>query len=249
MNRIHGRHDDGVVGDPVAHDRAVRDMFSRISRVYDPMNHVLSFDRDRAWRRRLVAHLDADTRVLLDLCAGTGDLALEALRAGRCRRAVAADFCPDMMVAGRAKGLIDRVPALGADAARLPLRDGCVDAVAVGFGVRNWADLRRGLDECARVLRPGGRLLVLDFFRDDPAAAGDSRGKPAPLRWWLDRAVPAAGRLLGRDRAAYTYLTESMERFVTPDGLVALLGAAGFTDAFVERLTFGIAHLVGGRRA
>ncbi len=249
MSRIHQRGADGSVADPTAHDHEVRGMFSRISGVYDFMNHAMSFDRDRVWRRNLVRRLDADTGALLDLCAGTGDLALAALRADRVRIAFAADFCVDMMSAGRRKGLIERVPALGADAQRLPLRDACVDAVTVGFGVRNWASLRLGLEECARVLRPGGQLLVLDFFRDDPGASGESRGKPAPLHWWLDRAVPAAGRLLGRDRAAYAYLTESMERFVTPDGFVALLSEMGFADTLVERQTMGIAHLVGGRLA
>lgn len=249
MSRIHQRGADGAVNDPTAHDQAVRAMFSRISGVYDFMNHALSFNRDRAWRRNLVRRLDPDTRDLLDLCAGTGDLALAALGAGRARNAFAADFCVDMMAAGRDKGLVDRVPALGADAQSLPLRDACVDAVVVGFGVRNWADLGLGLGECARVLRPAGRLLVLDFFHDDPASTGESSGKPAPLHWWLDRAVPAAGRLLGRDRAAYAYLTESMARFVTPDGFVDLLVAHGFVDTFVERQTFGISHLVGGRLA
>jgi ubiquinone/menaquinone biosynthesis C-methylase UbiE len=97
-----------------------------------------------------------------------------------------------------------------------------------------------------RVLRPGGRLLVLDFFRRDPAAAGASRGAPAAVQWWLDATVPRVGKLLGRDRDAYAYLTASMDRFLSPDEFAALLGELGFRDVFVERQTFGIAHLIGG---
>ena len=237
-----------MVGDPAAHDRAVRGMFGRIARVYDFMNHALSFSRDKAWRRHTVARLAPGTGDLLDLCAGTGDLGLAALAAGRCRRAVAADFTHAMLAAGAGKGVGTLVPAVTADTQRLPLRDACFDAVTVGFGVRNLADLRLGLTEMRRVLRPGGRLLVLDFFRRDPSAAGESRGAPAAVQWWLDATVPLAGRLLGRDRDAYAYLTASMDRFVTPDEFAALLAELGFADVFVERQTCGIAHLIGGDR-
>lgn len=246
-DRVHERGRDGVVRDPAAHDRAVRAMFARIARVYDFMNHALSFNRDRAWRRDLVRALDPGTELLVDLCSGTGDLGLAALRGGRCRRVVAADFTPAMLAAGRGKGLGGEIPAVAADAQALPLRDGCADAVAVGFGVRNLADLRRGLAEMRRVLKPGGRLLVLDFFRDDPAAAGAGRGAARPLRRALDLALPAAGRLLGRDRAAYAYLADSRDRFVTPAEFAALLDEFGFRDVLMRRQTFGIAHLIGGR--
>lgn len=245
--RVHARDRDGAVADPAAHDRAVRSMFARIAGVYDFMNHALSFNRDRAWRRDLVGRLDPDTWELVDLCAGTGDLAVDALRSGRCREAFAIDYTPAMLVAGRGKGLGDAIPAVAADAQALPLRDDACDAVSVGFGVRNWADLRRGLSECARVLRPGGQILVLDFFRDDPGATGDRRGAPPLLRRGLDTMLPVAGRLLGRDRAAYAYLAASRDRFLTPAHFCAMLEEFGFRDVTVHRQTFGIAHLVVGR--
>ena len=237
------------VRDPAAHNRGVRRMFARIARVYDLMNHLLSLDRDRAWRRRLVDRLAPGTPLVLDLCAGTGDLGLAALRRGRARRVVAADFTPAMLRAGRRKGLGRAVPAVAADTQRLPFRDACADAVVVGFGVRNLADLRAGLAEMRRVLRPGGRLLVLDFFRDDPAARGPARGKPAWVRWLLDRLLPLAGRVVARDRDAYGYLAASMDRFVTPAELAALMREAGFTAIATERLTLGIAHIVDGEVA
>ncbi len=240
-----------TVADPGAHDRTVRGMFSRIAGVYDFMNHFLSLNRDKAWRRRLVANLDRDTWELLDLCAGTGDLGLEALRAGRCREVVAADFTHAMLAAGASKGLArpGGVPAVTADAQDLPLRDACVDAVVVGFGVRNIADLKRGLTEARRVLRPGGQLYVVEFFRDDPHADGEARGPRGPVRWMLNTALPFLGRAVGRDGSAYGYLAVSMQRFLTPTEYAALLGELGFTDVTIERMTFGIAHVVGGRLA
>jgi len=227
----------------------VRGMFARISRVYDFMNHFLSLNRDRAWRRDLVAGLDADTWELLDLCAGTGDLGLEARAAGRCREVFALDFTHAMLCAGAGKGLArpGGVPAVTADAQELPLQNSCADAAVVGFGIRNLGDLRRGVAEVKRVLRPGGQFLVLEFFRDDPRAVGEARGAPGPIRWLLNTALPFLGRLVGRDGSAYGYLAVSMSRFLTPEEYAALLREHGFVEVSIRRLTFGIAHIVSAR--
>jgi len=130
----------------------------------------------------------------------------------------------------------------------LPLRTESMDAVVVGFGVRNFADVRRGVAEIARVLRPGGRLLVLDFFRDDPAGSGQARGVAAPLRILLNTLVPLVGRLVGRDGSAYRYLSRSMGAFLSPREFADLLREQGFTDPVIDRQTFGIAHIVGAVR-
>ena len=142
-------------------------MFARIAPRYDTVNHLLSFNADRRWRRRAVAALPGDARRVLDLATGTGDLAREVFRSGR--TAVGADFCLDMLAGARAKG-VERLAA--ADALALPFPDSAFDAVTIGFGVRNFADLPAGLAEIRRVLRPGGTLLVLEFSRPaGPAAA------------------------------------------------------------------------------
>lgn len=237
------------MADPTSHDRAVRGMFGRIAGVYDLMNHLLSLNRDKAWRRALVSKLDRDTWELLDLCAGTGDLGLDALHAGRCREVFALDFTHAMLVAGADKGLACEggVPAVTADAQVLPLRSSAVDAVVVGFGVRNVADLRRSLGEIRRVLRPGGQFYAVEFFRADREAQGEGRGPNGLVRRFLDLALPLQGRLVGNDESAYSYLAESMERFLTPGQFAGLLEEFGFEEVGVERLTLGIAHVVGGR--
>jgi demethylmenaquinone methyltransferase/2-methoxy-6-polyprenyl-1,4-benzoquinol methylase len=248
LDGIHARdRESWQVADPGAHGREVRSMFARISGVYDFMNHFLSLNRDKAWRRDVVAQLDADAWEVLDLCAGTGDLALEAVRRGRGRAWIAADFCPEMLVGSRGNKDADKLQLAAADAMALPFRDHSVDAVTVGFGVRNFADVKRGLGEIARVLRPGGQLLVLEFFRDDPAGQGDHRGVAGPVRFGLNTLVPLLGRLVGRDGSAYTYLPGSMGEFLTPTEFGALLEEAGFRDVRVRRQTFGIAHVVAGR--
>lgn len=235
------RRDTGSwsVPDAQAHGRAVRSMFARISSVYDRTNHLLSLNLDHRWRRNLVRRLDGDLWELLDLCAGTGDLALACRQAGKGRVAIAADFCPEMLQAGREKRGAAELKLLAADALQLPLADMSVDAVVVGFGVRNFADVRRGVAEMTRVLRPTGQLAVLEFFRDGP---------PRPVRWLLERAVPAVGKLVARDSDAYRYLPCSMGEFLTPAQFAGLLAEFGYQEVYVERQTFGIAHIIGGRR-
>jgi demethylmenaquinone methyltransferase/2-methoxy-6-polyprenyl-1,4-benzoquinol methylase len=236
------------VDDPQAHGRAVRSMFSRISGVYDRMNHLLSLNRDRRWRSNVVCRLDDDQGRLLDLCAGTGDLALACDRAGKGRELIAADFCPAMLRASRGKPGAKRLQLLAADGLDLPLAAVSVDTVVVGFGVRNFADLRRGLAEITRVLRPGGQLAVLDFFRDDRTGQAERRGASPALRWLLSGAIPVIGRLVGGDGAAYSYLPGSVGVFLTPTEFVDLLVEFGYTGVYVDRQTYGIAHIVGGRR-
>ncbi|MBK7188524.1 MAG: class I SAM-dependent methyltransferase [bacterium] len=202
-----GRFDDvhareaGVwtVRDPQQHGRSVQAMFARIAGVYDFMNHFLSAGRDRAWRKRVAARIDHDAWEILDLCAGTGDLALACRAAGRGRAWLAADFCAEMLRGSRGKKGADELELLAADALALPLRDHSVDVVTVGFGVRNFADVRGGLGEIARVLRPGGQLVVLEFFRDDPRAHGELRGVVAPIRF-PGRQFGAAARPPGGPR-------------------------------------------------
>lgn len=248
FEEIHGRDENWAVRDGAAHSRTVRSMFARIAGIYDFMNHLLSLNRDRAWRRRVAAMLGEETGDILDLCSGTGDLALEIMRAGKGGAWIAADFCPEMLVGIRGKRGAERLQRTAADALALPLEDASVDVVTVGFGVRNFADVRQGVREIARVLRPGGRLMVLDFFRDDPDGGGEAKGVAAPLRLLLNTLVPLVGRLVGRDGSAYGYLSRSMDAFMTPTEFSGLLAEEGFTDPVMDRQTFGIAHIVGARK-
>jgi len=228
----------------VEHDRRIREMFAGIAGVYDRMNGLLSLGFDARWRRNLVRRIHPAAQDLLDACCGTGELLLTAKRMGRGRRFVATDFCVPMLREGiRRNGLGAQAEVLGADSQRLPFADGSFDAVMVGFGLRNLGDLPQGLREMHRVLRPGGQLLVLEFFRVE-------RGwLEAPVSFYLQRVVPLLGRIVGRSSEAYRYLPESMGRFVSVPQFSAALGQAGFERlTLVETQTLGIAHLVVARR-
>ncbi len=246
---VHGRSPTyGSVKDSVDHHRQVREIFERIAGVYDFMNHLLSLNFDRRWRRSLARQLDADAWEVLDLCSGTGDLALTCARAGKGRCYLAADFCPEMLAVSRGKPGHKLLQSTVADALQLPLRDWSVDAVVVAFGMRNLADVRRGLAEMTRVLRPSGQLLVLEFFRNDPSSSGEMRGAVQPVRALLNRLVPLLGRAVARDQAAYRYLSSSMSQFQSVGEFASLLQEYGYGEVFVVRQTLGIAHLIGGRR-
>jgi demethylmenaquinone methyltransferase/2-methoxy-6-polyprenyl-1,4-benzoquinol methylase len=212
-------------------------MFDRIAGVYDLMNSAMTAGMHHRWRERA-----ADRTGLgpgdsaLDVCCGTGDLALElARRVGPGGRVVACDFSERMLELARAKGDGAAAPIEfeWADALELPYDDGSFDAVTVGFGVRNLADLDRGLAELARVLRPGGRLAILEI----------TQPQRPPLSTffsiWFDRLVPRLGTLAG-DRDAYTYLPESVKRFPSPVGLAAKLDAAGLEQIRWTVLAGGI---------
>jgi demethylmenaquinone methyltransferase / 2-methoxy-6-polyprenyl-1,4-benzoquinol methylase len=218
---------------------SIKMMFAGISPRYDLLNRLLSFGIDRIWRRRAVAALGASASGrVLDICCGTGDLGIDLSAAGGTVTGV--DFCHEMLVLGRgksARGGRALLRVAEADALRLPFSEGCFSAVAVAFGVRNLQDLDGGLREMARVLRPGGRLAVLEFGR--PRAAAMRVLYAAYLNVW----VPLVGRLVSGDGKAYAYLSSSIQAFPDQTLFPARLQRAGFTGVRCEDLTGGIAAL------
>ena len=229
-------------------DRAPDDiarMFDRIAGRYDLLNRLLSAGRDRVWRRRAVEALRLQGgETVLDLCTGTADLLLAlAAPRGPAARVVGVDFSAEMLRLGSRK--IRRGPLRGAvgllrgDAERIPLADRSVDGVTIGFGIRNVRDRMAALAEVRRVLRPGGRLAILEF--------GEPRAAPlrAAYLWYLQRLLPLVGRLVSRHGSAYTYLPESVRAFPAPDAFCRLLEEAGFSGVRCDRLTFGIVCLYG----
>jgi len=222
----------------------VRGMFAAIAPRYDLLNHLLSLNVDRSWRRAAVRRLAWERRpdgTYLDLCAGTLDLAATLARARGFRGTVlGADFVIPMLVQG--KGKAPRTRPVGADALTLPFADARFDGAMVAFGVRNLADLDAGLREAHRVLRPGARFVVLEF----------TTPRFAPLRalylFYFRRILPAIGRAVSKHRDAYTYLPESVLNFPDPDALSHRLEAAGFRDVRYDLLTGGICALHRGTR-
>ena len=214
----------------------VRGMFDRIAPVYDVMNRLMTAGLDRRWRKLAAREVVWPGDRVLDACCGTGDLAIEAERRGG--RVVGLDFSEEMLIRARRKsGTIEWVQG---DALALPFADGEFDAVTVGFGVRNLSDLEAGLREAARVLRPGGKIAVLEITRP--------RGLLRPFfRLWFDVLVPLAGKILPGGKA-YTYLPASVRRFPGPEDLAALFVAAGFEKVRFRLLGGGSVALHVGER-
>jgi demethylmenaquinone methyltransferase / 2-methoxy-6-polyprenyl-1,4-benzoquinol methylase len=219
---------------------AVAAMFGRIAPRYDLLNRVLSFGIDRSWRREAVrAALHGAPDRILDVATGTGDLALLLAAEGHGAKVVGVDFAEPMLARARAKAV--RVGAdvvwQAADALALPFDDGAFDAVTVAYGLRNFADVPRGLREMRRVLRAGGRLVVLEFPPPDGRVAGRA------LRWYGRTVMPTLGGWLSGDRDAYAYLPASTLAFLAPEPLADSLRAAGFGDVRYRLQTFGISAL------
>jgi demethylmenaquinone methyltransferase / 2-methoxy-6-polyprenyl-1,4-benzoquinol methylase len=210
---------------------AVRSMFDRISPVYDAMNRTMTMGLDQRWRRAAVAAIVRPGDRVLDICCGTGDVAVAALRAGG--RVTGLDFSARMLERARRKSA--EVEWVQGDALALPFEDDSFDAATAGFGVRNLDDLERGLVELRRVLRPGGRVAILEITRPS--------GLLAPFyRLWFDGLVPLLGRLLPGG-SAYTYLPASVRRFPGPEELAGLLRAAGFEEVRWKTFAGGIVAL------
>ena len=235
-----------VLPAPAEKAQHVRRMFSSIAPRYDLLNHLLSLNVDKLWRRWAVNRLGwerAPEGTYLDNCAGTLDLAVElARREGFRGRVVGSDFTYAMLEHGRDK--VARLPVAPAcaDALALPFADGTFDGATVGFGVRNLADLEAGLRESARVLKPGARLVVLEF-----TTPGWQPFRGLYLFYFL-RVLPLVGRMVSKHSSAYTYLPESVRQFPEPPELAERMRRAGFADVQWKRLSGGIAALHWGTR-
>lgn len=227
--------------------RYVQAMFSDIAPRYDLLNHLLSFNVDRRWRRRAIRALGWEQNpegTYLDLCAGTLDVSVELARQHGFRgRVVGADFAEAMLRAGRNKGLGMPVHPVTADAVTLPLADGSCAGAIVAFGVRNLADLDAGLREVARVLAPRARFVILEFTT--PGSALVRSG----YHLYFHHVLPRVGGLISGNRGAYRYLPESVARFPAAPELAERMRLAQFLDVSWMPLTLGIAAIHVGVRA
>ncbi len=213
----------------------VQGMFARIAGRYDLVNALLSGGLDFLWRRRAAAIVRQwRPGRLLDLATGSGVLAASLARACPEATIVGADFCLPMLQRAQAAGRLERLVV--ADGMRLPFADGAFDALTVAFGLRNMASYAGALREMRRVLRPGGRVLVLDFS----LPRGWWRGA---YRFYLHRCLPTVAGAVSGERGAYEYLAESIERFPRGETMLALLADCGFAGAVAEELTGGIVTL------
>jgi demethylmenaquinone methyltransferase/2-methoxy-6-polyprenyl-1,4-benzoquinol methylase len=207
-------------------------MFDRIAPVYDAMNRVMTAGLDQRWRRATVREAVRPGDRVLDACCGTGDLAVAATKAGA-GEVIGVDFSERMLERARCKA--SGLEWMQADVLALPFEDASFDSVVVGFGVRNVENLEAGIRELRRVLRPGGRLGILEITTP--------RGLLAPFyKLWFDRIVPLLGRVLPGG-SAYTYLPASVRRFPGPEELAELLGSCGFGAVRFRRFAGGIVAL------
>jgi demethylmenaquinone methyltransferase/2-methoxy-6-polyprenyl-1,4-benzoquinol methylase len=214
-------------------------MFDAIAGRYDFLNHLLSAGIDRRWRRRAIRSLRLTGRErVLDLCTGTGDLAIAAVRARpSAARVVGIDFSGAMLRVGerklRTERLDARIAMVQGDATRVPLGSASVDAVTIGFGIRNVEQMDVACAELYRVLKPGGRLAILEFAVPTMPLFGAFYG------WYVNRVLPRIGRALSHNDSAYAYLPASITAFASPDEFVKILRQAGFGAISPIRLMLG----------
>jgi demethylmenaquinone methyltransferase/2-methoxy-6-polyprenyl-1,4-benzoquinol methylase len=249
-----GTRPEGAASEADASQK-VREMFTEIAPSYDVLNHLLSLQIDRVWRarvaRRLRPILARPDGLVLDLCCGTGDLALALRKSGKAR-IIGADFAHTMLTRARAKSIMGGshtgmpgpppLPLFEADALRLPFADASFDLVTTAFGFRNLANYEAGLREIQRVLKPGGTLAILEFTEPPSGIVGDL------YRWYFRSVLPRIGGMLSGDRAAYTYLPKSVSRFFRPEQLASLMTTVGYQLVDYRVWTLGTVALHVGLR-
>ena len=230
----------------MAKKEKVQEMFNGIAPRYDLLNHLLSMGIDKSWRRKAMRELEGGRRgTVLDIACGTGDFSIEALRHG-VERVVGADISENMLAVAREKarekGLEDRLEFRYGDSENLDFEDGTFDAVTVAFGVRNFEHLEWGLAEMCRVLRPGGKVVVLEF----------STPERFPMkqlyRFYFKQILPRVGGFVSGDRKAYEYLPASVFAFPQGDRFLQIMRSCGYRNVAQRRLTFGIASLYTGEK-
>lgn len=229
------------------HARHVRQMFAAIAGRYDLLNHLLSGSMDKRWRRlvalRLAHSMPAAPARILDVACGTGDLTLVLSKATDAQ-VIGADFCRPMLeiaVRKAAPGALD-IPFIEADAMKLPFSDRSFEGVTIAFGLRNLSNVEDGLKELFRILKPGGRVVVLEFSR--PVIPGFR----TLFHLYFTKVLPILGGLVSGSRSAYEYLPDSVSRFPVQEQLAAILRQVGFEEVDYQNLTGGIAALHLGRR-
>ena len=223
----------------------IASLFDHIADTYDRLNHLLSLNIDRYWRRKSVKQLSA-CESLLDVAVGTADLSIEIARQQKAEKIVGVDISEEMMQIGRRKieqkKLSHRITLLAGNALQLPFEDDAFDAVACAYGVRNFSNLEQGLGEMWRVLKPGGQLLVLEF----------SYPKNPLVRRLYDayftRILPKIGKWVSKDKTAYTYLCQSVKNFIWGEEMTRKLAETGFQTPEYRPLTFGITTIYTARK-
>lgn len=225
----------------------VRRMFDSIAETYDQLNHTLSFGFDKGWRRKGIAFLQPfSPQTILDIATGTGDLAISMYRTLKADRIVGADISEGMMEVGRRKvadaGYSEHITFEQQDCTALSYPDESFDAVTAAFGVRNFEDIEQGIAEMHRVLKPGGHLMILEL------SSPETFPMKQLYQLYSKTVIPFIGRLLSKEKAAYSYLPASIK--VVPQGKVMtdLLARQGFADAHAHTFTFGICSLYTGTK-
>lgn len=219
----------------------VAEMFDNISPKYDFLNHFLSLGIDIIWRKKAIRMLKEDQpKLMLDIATGTGDFAIEALALNP-DKVIGVDISEGMLDIGRKKlkkrKLDDRIELRSGDSEGLPFEDNKFDAVIVAFGVRNFEDLQKGIDDIYRVLRKGGKLVVLEFSK--PGMFPFKQLYQFYFKWIL----PKIGKLISRDQSAYTYLPDSVQAFPDGDAFLEVLKKPGFQQTKCKPLTLGISSI------
>ena len=225
----------------------VREMFDNIAPKYDLLNHTLSMSIDRVWRRRVVGEVRrAKPGRILDVATGTGDLAIAMARRIRDVQVLGVDLSEQMLAVARrkieARGLDGRIVLDRGDAERLAVADASVDVATVAFGVRNFGALGAGLRELARTIKPGGKVVILEFSRPR------NRVFRALYEFYSYKILPRIGGLVSRDKRAYEYLPASVGEFPAPEEFMAMMARAGFRNCRARSQSFGIAQIYIGER-